>query len=199
MSGSGASILGYGNITPNANVNPQMVNVDGSTYAANFSSNQIPTSAHSLPEPSSNVIAASGTWTGVGGKRKSRRKNIGRLYKMKSKSGKRHTRHAKSMKKHSKTGRKHVRVRVGGKKRSMRKRSRGARKGRVGRKSRRTRRVRKMRGGYAQFSSNVPNTPGYGLAGSPVAPGMSAIANPPVYNRYMDCADNYNHYAATQR
>lgn len=115
---------------------------------------------------------------------------------MKTKTGKRHTRHAKSMKKHTKTGKKHVRVRVGGKKRTMRKRRRIAKKGRKTRRTRR--RMRKMRGGYAQFSSNVPNTPGYGLAGSSVAPGMSAMANPPVYDRYMNCPDNYNHYAATQ-
>ena len=195
MSGSGASILGYGDITPNANVNPDMVNVDGSTYAGNFSSNQIPTSARSLPEPPSNVVAASGTWTG-GRSRKRKGKNLSKVYKMKAKSGKRHTRHAKSMKKHTKTGKKHVRVRVGGKKRTMRKRVRKAKKSR---KMRRTRRAHKMRGGYSQFSSNVPNTPGYGLAGSPVAPAMSAMANPPIYNRYIDCPDNYNHYAATQK
>ena len=52
--------------------------------------------------------------------------------------------------------------------------------------------------GYSQFQSNVPYTPGYAVAGVDVAPSMSAIANPPPYETYNHCKDNYNHYAATQ-
>lgn len=77
---SGASNLGYHHIYPNSNVNGEFVNKTGANYAGNFGSNQIPVSSHSLPSPSSNVVAASGTWTGCGGRK---RKNISRIYKMK--------------------------------------------------------------------------------------------------------------------
>lgn len=200
MSGSGASIMGYGDIVPNSNVNGDYVNVTGSNYAGNFSSNQIPGSVRSLPEPPSNVVAASGTWTGHGGGRR-KRKNVGTVYK-RMRSGKRTTRRSTSVKRHHKTGRRHGRSRTAGKRRGTRRVKSRGRKSRASlRRSRRTRRraSKRMRGGmYAQYDSNVPNTPGYGLAGSAVQPGMSAIANPPVYDRYVDCKDNYNHYAATQ-
>ena len=77
MSGSGASNLDYGNIYPNSNVNGEFANKTGSNYAGNFGSNQIPSSAHSMPEPRSNIEAASGIWTGG-----RRRKNVSRIYKL---------------------------------------------------------------------------------------------------------------------
>ena len=58
-----ASNLGYGGIYPNSNVNSAMVNVDGSTYAGQFGSNEIPSSSHSMRGASNNVAATSGNWT----------------------------------------------------------------------------------------------------------------------------------------
>lgn len=192
MSGSGASILGYGNTEPNSNVSGEFVNKTGSTYAGNFSSDVIPTSSRSLPEPSSNIEAASGTWTGNGGKRK----NIGKLYKMKAgMSRKTYTRRSKSRSaRKAKRTTKHKMKRtkrMGGRRRKSRRHAKSMK--------RRTRR-RRMRGGmgYTQYQSNVPFTPGYAVADVDVDPKMSAIANPPPYTSYNHCQDNYNHYKAME-
>ena len=200
MSGSGASNYGYGNITPNSNVNPTYVNVDGSNYPGGFGTDVIPKSIHSLQAPPDNIVAASGTWTGNGG-----RKNIHKVYKS-MKAGRRKSTRAKSLKRFSKSGKRKLRVKksrkIGGKRRTKTRKSRKSRKSRKG-KSKRTfklRRKHRMKGGmgYSQFQSNVPYTPGYAVAGVDVAPSMSAIANPPPYETYNHCKDNYNHYAATQ-
>jgi hypothetical protein len=179
--GSGASNLGYGDIVPNSNVNPAFVNVSGDTYAGGFGSNEIPHSSHSMRGASNNVEAASGNWPFIGGakskKRLRRRNNISKLYRMK-----------RSMKR-SASRRRHSSHRRGGSKHMRR---HGHKKARM------SRRMRKQRGGvYTQYDSNVPYTPGYALGG-PLAPSLSALANPPIYHRYNNCQDNYNHYAATQ-
>jgi hypothetical protein len=179
--GSGASNLGYGNIYPNSNVNPNMVNIDGSTYAGGFGSDEIPSSSHSMRGASNNIIAASGNWLGAGGSRRRfrRRNNIGKLYRMR-----------KSMKR-SASRRRRSNYR---RKSSRRLRTRGVR--RYGRKP--VRRTRRQRGGvYTQYESNVPYTPGYSLGG-PLAADASALASPPPYHQYDHCQDDYNHYAATQ-
>ena len=178
-----ASNLGYGGIYPNSNVNPAAVNVDGSTYAGGFGSNEIPASIHSMRGASNNVVATSGNWTGslFGGSRRRlrRRNNISKLYRMK-----------KSMRRSSSRRRRSTYRRTGGRRIRMR----GSR--RYGRKP--VRRTRRQRGGeYAQFDSNVPYTPGYSLGG-PLPASLSALANPPIYHQYNNCKDNYNHYEATQ-
>ena len=222
MSGSGASIMGYGCTDPNSNVSGEFVNKMGSNYAGNFGSNVVPSSAHSMPEPPSNVVAASGTWTGMGG-----RKNIGRIYKMKAgKSRSRKMRHTRGRSKRNGVFR-----RVGKLGRRVDKSVRRVTKGSISmatglvsgitkrtrkmlatrrRKSRRHRKStkkhhisgkrRRIRGGmgYAQFQSNVPYTPGYAVADVNLNPGMSSLANPPPYTTYNHCQDNYNHYNATQ-
>ena len=204
MSGSGASNYGYGEITPNSNVNGNFVNVDGSTYAGGFGSNVIPTSIHSCQQPPSNIVAASGSWVGNGGGRK----NISRIYKS-MKAGRRKSTRAKSLKRFSKTGKHRMRLKksrkTGGKRRTKTRKSRRGGKSRRARKSRRTTKTirlksRRMRGGmgYTQYQSNVPFTPGYAVAGVNVAPAMSATSNPPPYEAYNHCQDNYNHYNATQ-
>ncbi len=113
MSGSGASNYGYGNITPNSNVNPTYVNVDGSNYPGGFGTDVIPKSIHSLQAPPDNIVAASGTWTGNGG-----RKNIHKVYKS-MKAGRRKSTRAKSLKRFSKSGKRKLRVKksrkIGGK------------------------------------------------------------------------------------
>jgi hypothetical protein len=174
-----ASNLGYGGIYPNSNVNPAVVNVDGSTYAGGFGSNEIPSSSHSMRGASNNVAAASGNWTGGGSRRRFRRRNnISKLYRMK-----------KSMRRSSSRGRRSNNRRTGGRRMRMRKSRRYGRKP--------VRRTRRQRGGYTQFDSNVPYTPGYSLGG-PLSPSLSALANPPIYHQYNNCKDNYNHYEATQ-
>ena len=172
-----ASNLGYGGIYPNSNVNPNAVNVTGSTYAGQFGSDEIPSSSHSMRGASSNVAAASGNWTGGGSRRRFRRRNnISKLYRMK-----------KSMRRSSSRRRRSVYRRSGGRRIKSR---------RYGRKP--IRRTRRQRGGvYTQFDSNVPYTPGYSLGG-PLPPSLSALANPPIYHQYNNCKDNYNHYEATQ-
>jgi hypothetical protein len=109
---SGASNLGYQHIYPNSNVNGEFVNKTGANYAGNFGSNQIPVSSHSLPSPSSNVVAASGTWTGCGGRK---RKNISRIYKMKGGKSRKiyHSKKARR-KTFRKKARKHSRRKRGG-------------------------------------------------------------------------------------
>lgn len=175
-----ASNLGYGGIYPNSNVNSTMVNVDGSTYAGQFGSNEIPSSSHSMRGASNNVVAASGNWTGGGSRRRLRRRNnISKLYRMK-----------KSMKRSSSRRRRSNYKRTGGHHMRMRGSRRYRRK--------QVRRTRRQRGGeYMQFDSNVAYTPGYSLGG-PLAPNLSALANPPIYHQYNNCKDNYNHYEATQ-
>jgi hypothetical protein len=109
---SGASNLGYHHIYPNSNVNGEFVNKTGANYAGNFGSNQIPVSSHSLPSPSSNVVAASGTWTGCGGRK---RKNISRIYKMKGGKSRKIYRTKKARgKTFRKKARKHSRRKRGG-------------------------------------------------------------------------------------
>ena len=196
MSGTGASNYGYGNIVPNSNVNPNYVNVSGSNYPGGFGSNIIPKSAHSCSAPADNVIAASGTW--VGGRT---RKNVRKVYKrmiagkrkltrsMRLKKSSKH-RKGKSHKKHMKSRKTHKRK--GGRRRKSKMTKR--------RKSLKLKKRHRMRGGmgYTQYQSNVPFTPGYAVAGVNVAPAMSATANPPPYESYNHCKDNYNHYEATK-
>ena len=85
MSGTGASNLGYGHISPESNINGNYVNIDNSQYPGGFGSNQIP-GLPGLAGAKYNVTAAQGTvpdiciWKG-GLKRKF--KNITKLYKMK--------------------------------------------------------------------------------------------------------------------
>jgi hypothetical protein len=126
-----ASNLGYGGTYPNSNVNPAFVNVDGSTYAGGFGSNEIPSSSHSMRGASNNVVAASGNLTGGG--RFRRRNNISKLYRMK-----------KSMRRSSSRRRRSNYKRTGGRRIKSR---------RYARKP--VRRTRRQRGGeYAQFQQN---------------------------------------------
>ena len=193
---SGASNYGYGNVVPNSNVNPNYVNVTGSNYPGGFGSDIIPSSSHSCQAPPNNIIAASGTWTGNGG-----RKNIRKVYK-RMQGGKRKSTHSKKLRRFRKSGKRRTHAKksrkVGGRRRKTRK-TRKSRKSRKGRKSFKLKRRHRMRGGtYTQFQSNVPYTPGYAVAGVNVNPSMSATANPPPIESYNHCKDNYNHYEASK-
>ena len=61
-----------------------------------------------------------------------------------------------------------------------------------GRRRRRTH--RNMRGGYSQYMNNNPSGPGMSLGGQ-LSSSMSALANPPIFQRYDNAIDNLNHNA----
>jgi hypothetical protein len=164
------SFLGYGNITPNSNINGNYVNVDSSTYAGNFGSNEIP-GLPGLAGSKVNVDAALGVVPGIcvtkGGAKKIKRKikNI----------TKRYMKHSKNK---IKTMRNKLRAKYT--------------------RSRKTRRARKnsrrQRGGYAQYQNNMPLTPNYSVGGI-LSSNNSSLANPPPISLNTgNCVDNYNHF-----
>ena len=55
---------------------------------------------------------------------------------------------------------------------------------------------RNLRGGYSQYQNNLPMTPTFSVGG-PLAPSMSALANPPPIQSLTNCTncvDNYSHF-----
>jgi hypothetical protein len=174
--GSGASNLGYGNITPNSNINGRFVNPDNSHSPGPFGSNQIP-GLPGLAGAKNNIDAALGYVPGIcfkGGAKhfKNKIKKISNKYKMKSKK---FTKRMKS-----------------------RIRSAFLRKSKTTRKTRRRRRSRSrtQRGGYSQYQNNQPMTTTYSVGGLLKA-GDSGLANPPphtVLPNCTNCMDNANHF-----
>jgi hypothetical protein len=195
--GSGASNLGYGNITPLSNINGSYVNVDNSQYAGRFGSNEIPgTPPGPLPGlagAKSNVDAATGVVPGIclfkGGAKKLKRKikNITKHYK-RMKAGSKKIHRLKSMLKKRAASRKLARSLAGGRRRNIsRKISRSLAGGRR----------RRQRGGYAQYQNNMPMTPTYQVAGINLPASQLGLANPPPItplSNCVNCVDNYNHY-----
>ena len=195
MSGSGASNLGYGNVTPLSNVNGQYVNIDNSNYPGGFSSNEIPgTPPGPLPGlagAKSNIDAAAGKVPGIcmsGGKLKKKIKNITKQYK-RMKAG---SRKMKSIKRR-------LRSRASLSRRLSR--SLGFVGGRRRNKSRRISRSisrgRSMKGGYAQYQNNMPMTPSYQVAGVNLPASELGLANPPPITTLCNttnCIDNYSRY-----
>ena len=186
MSGSGASNLGYSNITPLSNINGQFVNVNNTNNPANFGSNEIP-GLPGLTGTKSNIDAAAGKAPGIclfkGGARKLKKK-ISRKYKKMAKNGKKISTIKKSIKKMM-ASMSATRAFAGGKRRKTK---RGTR--------RRTRGTR-QRGGYSQYQNNLPFSNSYSIGGVLTA-GNSALANPaPISNVTNNAIDNYNHYTNT--
>jgi len=195
--GSGASNLGYSNITPLSNINGSYVNVDNSQYAGRFGSNEIPGSPPGplpgLAGAKSNVDAAAGVVPGIclfkGGAKKLKRKikNITKHYK-RMKAGSRKIKHLRTM----------LRKKAASRTLS-RKLSRGRRRNisrRLSRKLAGGRRKRQL-GGYAQYQNNMPFTPTYQVAGINLPSSQLALANPPPItplSNCVNCIDNYNHY-----
>jgi hypothetical protein len=175
--GSGASNLGYGNISPF--INAKYVNAMNSNNPANFGSNQIPGPPGLSGDKSNIAAAASKIPPGVclkGGAKKLKRKikNITKKYRMSS----RKTRRIKS-----KLNRLRTRYSfLAGKKRN--------------RSSRRRRSAKRyQRGGYSQYMNNLPLTPRYSVGGE-ISPKDIALANPPPIKLNMggSCVDNYSHF-----
>jgi hypothetical protein len=182
--GSGASNLGYSNISPNSNINSLFVNRDSSNWPG-FGSNEIqgtpPGPLPGLAGAKSNVDAAAGISPGIclfkGGAKKLKRKikNITKQYK-RMKAG---SRKIKSMKRH-------IRSRAVSRSRSL-----------TGER-RHSRRHRRQRGGYSQYQNNMPMTPTYQVAGVNLPYNQLGRANPPpitTLSNCTNCVDNYNHYS----
>ena len=184
------SFLGYGDVAPNSNINPQYVNSTSSTYSGSFSSNEIP-GLPGLSGAKSGIDAAAGKVHGIcmsGGRssnsrqiRKLKRKikNISNIYKMKRRS---HTRTRRLKKK--------LRTMALGRGRQRRHSSHRYAKHHSARHSARR---RGQHGGYSQYQNNMPSSPGYSLGGN-LSATNSALANPPIYKAYDNVIDNYNHF-----
>jgi hypothetical protein len=206
--GSGASNLGYGNITPNSNINGRFVNPDNSHNPGPFGSNQIP-GLPGLAGAKNNVDAALGYVPGIcfsGGSKhfKHKIKKISNKYKMKSKkfTKRMKSRIRSAFFRKSKTNRK---TRTRGRSRSRR-RSMLAGKRSTGKRSRSRSRSRRGGGaypqsipyppGYSQYQNNLPMTPSYSVGGI-LTPTEVGMATPPpiqVLPNCTNCTDNYNHF-----
>lgn len=187
--GSGASNLGYGEITPLSNVNGNYVNVHNTNNPISFGSNEIP-GLPGLAGSKSNIDAAAGNVPGIclfkGGAKKLKKKikNITKKYKMKS--SRRKMMKLRSIKNKVKSrymsvGLARTKSKTGGKRRKN---------------SKRTMRRRRQMGGYSQYQNNLPMTPSYSVGGVLSASELG-LANPPPYkvlSNCTNCVDNYNHY-----
>lgn len=194
MSGSGASNLGYGNITPNSNINGKYVNVDNSNSPASFGSNEIP-GLPGLAGAKNNIDAAKGYVPGIclfkGGAKHLKKKinKISRKYKMK---GGKNTKRIKRRIKNT------FFKRVMGLKSLMK-----TKKRRTSKKHHKKSYRRVLKGGnisyppgYSQYQNNEPITPSYSVGGILNSSDL-ALANPPpikVLSNCVNCVDNYNHY-----
>ena len=193
--GSGASNLGYGNISPLSNINGSYVNVDNSNSPATFSTNVIP-GLPGLSGAKNNVDAAAGYVPGIclskGGAKKLKKKikNITRKYKMKGGTKRRHQLKSKV----NAMSRKY--------KKKSASRSRSALRAggyllkKTNKKLRSTHKKNIYVGGYSQYQNNLPMTPTYSVGG--VLPASElGLANPPpinVLSNCSNCVDNYNHF-----
>jgi hypothetical protein len=172
MSGSCASNLGYGNITPGSDINSQYTNVYNTHSSQNFGNTVIPgTPPGPLPGLAGikdNVMAAKGGFKGGAHNLKQKIKNITKKYKMKGGSRRRHSLRKRIKSKYSKLAK--------------------------NTKSKTHKRHKKQRGGYAQYQNNMPLTPTYSLGGV-LKPSEVGLATPPSYKVVGgNCIDNYNHF-----
>jgi len=176
------SFIGYGNIIPNSNVNPDYVNVDGSNYSAGLSSNEIPNAglrgiSNNVDAANASVITRSSGFGLKGGKGK--KYNIRSMYKRMTtrRGGRKISRRRSSMKR-------------GGYVYSSKSKSRRSRSGRRTRGGK-----RRYRGGNTEFTNN------FALASTKLSPDNSALANPPIYSpnpNSGNCFNSYNHYTGVQ-
>lgn len=187
MSGSGASNLGYGNMTPF--YKSSFINSDNSHSPATFSSNEIP-GLPGLSGAKNNVDAAAGIVPGIctnfkGGSKNLRKKikNITKKYK-KMKAG---SRKLKSLKRR-------VKSRIARKSLAMA--FAGGKKTRYNKKHTNKRR-RRQRGGYSQYQNNQPFSLSYSVGGVLPASELGLANPPPISSVENNAIDNYNHYTNT--
>jgi len=185
--GSGASNIGYSNVTPYSNVNANFVNKYSSNNPASFGSNEIP-GLPGLAGSKNNVDAVAGVVPGVclfkGGARRIKRKikNITKTYKKMSKSHKsKLSKKIKSLKKKLRSVSVKATLAISG--------------GRYyrSRKNRSHRRRHRQRGGYGQYQNNEAISLSYSLGGN-LSPSESMLANPPPFQVTNTAVDNYNHF-----
>jgi hypothetical protein len=179
--GSGASNLGYSNVSPYNN--SSFVNGMSSNNPANFGSNEVSGTppgifGSGLAGAKSNIDAAAGKVPGIclfkGGAKTLKRKikNITKRYK-KMKAGSRKMKSLKSRLRSRSMARGRSRAMAGG---------------------RRRRRSHRQRGGYSQYQNNQPFSLSYSLGGN-LSPTESALANPtPIYKVTNNAVDNLNAY-----
>ena len=179
--GSGASNLGYSNVSPYNN--SSFVNGMSSNNPANFGSNEVSGTppgifGAGLAGAKSNIDAAEGKVPGIclfkGGAKNLKRKikNITKKYK-KMKAG---SRKMKSLKKR------------------LRSRNMARSRGTSMAGGKRRRRSHRQRGGYSQYQNNQPFSLSYSLGGI-LSPNESALANPtPIYKVTNNAVDNLNAY-----
>ena len=182
-SGSGASNLGYGNVTPLSNINDNYANVHNSHNSANFSSTVVP----GLPwlSGAKNNHVASGIMKG------GKKSFIEKDYKILKRKIKNITKHYKKMKHGSKRS-KHIK-RTLKRNSSSKKKSNGA--SCHGRKRKPKSRRHRQRGGYGQYQNNMPISSIFKVAGVDISPDQSWSANPPPISVVGgNQIDNYNHF-----
>jgi hypothetical protein len=165
------SFLGYGNITPNSNINGNYVNVDSSTYNGNFGSTQIP-GLPGLAGSKVNIDAALGVVPGIcltkGGRHKHLKKKIKNITKKYMRFGK----------KKIKTLRNKIRSKYSSRKK----------------KTLKHKFSRRQKGGYSQYQNNMPLTQSYSLGNALSSNNLSLANPPPVSLTNGSCVDNYNHF-----
>lgn len=176
---------------PNSNINPNLVNVDNSSYSGGFGSTETSRQFSLDKTQISNVEAAAASKIQSGGSPrrcgggtkknpfKLKIKNIVNKYKkMTSKFGKKLT--LKRMKRRF--------SKMFGMKKS--------RHAKHSRKPSGTRKMKMRGGGYHQYMGNVPNTPVYSTGGV-LPPSLLGLANPVPFEVLKNtgaCTDNYNHF-----
>ena len=196
MSGSGASNIGYGNISPYIS-DSKYTNTTSSNNPAIFTSTEIP-GLPGLAGSKNNIDAAKGYTPGIclfkGGNKifKQKINKISRKYRMKSKKNinriknKLRNKYSKKSKSKSHSNKSHKRKLLRSKK--MRHTRRRMYKGGSGMPS--------YPPGYAQYQNNQPITPTYSVGGI-LKPDNLGLANPPpiqLLSNCTNCVDNYNHY-----
>ena len=167
------------------NINHNLVNSNSFDASPALFGNTVSPAAvncRALPEPANSIQAAASYIPGLtmkGGSRKRTRsknylkriKNIANMYKMKGSR---------------KTIRRKIRRLKTKLKRQFAMKSR--------KNHRRSNRHHNMKGGWAQYQNNMPSLPGM-TTGIPLSPSLSALANPPIFERYDNVIDNLNHNA----
>ncbi len=146
---------------------------EGGTHSASFLVSDTNTQRYGLPVASNNVDAVNSKVSCQGGGGKKRRFTLIKA-KSNKKINKRKIKNISNM--YKMKGKRHTK--------RMKKMLRSKRR----RVTRRTR-VRRQRGGYNQFGSNIPNSPGYTLNTNV----PSALASPMPIKSYNDCGD-VNHF-----
>ena len=186
--GSGASNLGYGNISPFSKFDSNYVNVTNSNNPSIFSSNN--TSPYlGLKGAVNNVNAAKSYIPGLcftGGKinsklLKKKIKNISKKYKMRKSKYSYNSIKRKIKLKYSLKSKKNMRN-----KRNMRNM----------RKTTFKNKRKNLTGGWSQYQNNMPITNSYSIGGI-LNPYQSALASPPPIIQLpncTNCVDNYNHF-----